>query len=80
MPFGSKKAHERLETEVEASATCPYRYTEFVLSALVGFFFFKELPSKSTFLGSCIILPSVIYTAYAESRGETEPEEAKVDA
>ena len=62
---------------MEASATCPYRYTEFVLSALVGFFLFRELPSKSTFLGSCIILPAVIYTAYAESR---QPEESKVDA
>jgi len=53
---------------VDASATCPYRYTEFVLSAVVGFLLFKECPSKSTFLGSCIILPSVIYTAMVETR------------
>lgn len=64
---------------VDASATCPYRYTEFVLSALVGFFLFKEMPSKSTFLGSCIILPSVIYTAYAETREAREPETQKVE-
>jgi len=64
---------------VDASATCPYRYTEFVLSAIVGFFAFKELPSSSTLLGSCIILPSVIYTAYAETR-ETSDEKEDVAA
>jgi len=53
---------------VDASATCPYRYTEFVLSAIVGFLLFKESPSSSTLLGSCIILPSVIYTAMVETR------------
>eukprot|EP00440_Ansanella_granifera_P011747 gb/GFBE01012759.1/.p1 GENE.gb/GFBE01012759.1/~~gb/GFBE01012759.1/.p1 ORF type:complete len:135 (+),score=44.69 gb/GFBE01012759.1/:1-405(+) len=59
---------------VDASATCPYRYTEFVLSAIVGFFLFKEMPSKSTLLGSCIILPSVVYTAMVETREPAEEE------
>lgn len=54
---------------VDASATCPYRYMEFVLSALFGFLFFGEMPGASTFWGSCIILPSVIYCAMAETRG-----------
>jgi len=53
---------------VDASATCPYRYTEFVLSAIVGFLLFKESPSSSTLIGSCIILPSVVYTAMIETR------------
>jgi len=65
---------------VDASATCPYRYTEFVLSALAGFFVFKELPSKSTLLGSCIILPSVIYTAYMETRAPQPEKEETVEA
>ena len=67
---------------VDASATCPYRYTEFVLSAIVGFFLFKEMPSKSTFFGSCIILPSVIYTALVESReaNQEQKSEDKVEA
>jgi len=54
---------------VDASATCPYRYTEFVLSAVAGFFLFGEKPMASTLLGSCIILPSVIYCALVECRG-----------
>lgn len=61
---------------VDASATCPYRYTEFVLSAIAGFIFFHEKPGMSTLLGSCIILPSVIYCAYIETR-EAPKEEPK---
>eukprot|EP00931_Biecheleriopsis_adriatica_P088656 TRINITY_DN62926_c0_g1_i1.p1 TRINITY_DN62926_c0_g1~~TRINITY_DN62926_c0_g1_i1.p1 ORF type:complete len:373 (-),score=76.13 TRINITY_DN62926_c0_g1_i1:175-1293(-) len=53
---------------VDASATCPYRYTEFVLAAIFGILFFAERPSASTLMGSCIILPSVIYTAMVETR------------
>jgi len=62
---------------VDASATCPYRYTEFVLSAIVGFLLFKESPSKATLLGSCIILPSVIYTAMVETRSASQESESK---
>lgn len=53
---------------VDASATCPYRYTEFVLSAMLGFLFFGERPGARTLLGSCIILPSVVYCAMVETR------------
>lgn len=59
---------------VDASATCPYRYTEFVLSAIVGFLLFREKPMASTLVGSAIILPSVIYCAYIECRGGGEEE------
>jgi len=63
---------------VDASATCPYRYTEFVLSAIVGFLVFGEKPLASTLLGSCIILPSVIYCALCETRaGQSSDSEAK---
>jgi len=63
---------------VDASATCPYRYTEFVLSAIVGFLVFGEKPLASTLLGSCIILPSVIYCAFCETRaGQSSDSEAK---
>mmetsp|Transcript_90817 Transcript_90817/g.256505 ORF Transcript_90817/g.256505 Transcript_90817/m.256505 type:complete len:377 (-) Transcript_90817:148-1278(-) len=58
---------------VDASATCPYRYTEFVLSAIAGFLIFGERPMASTLLGSCIILPSVVYCALIETRaGKSE--------
>lgn len=61
---------------VDASATCPYRYTEFVLSAIVGFLVFREAPTSSTLLGSCIILPSVIYCAYKETQEESSDDGA----
>jgi len=57
---------------VDASATCPYRYTEFVLSAIIGFLVFAEKPMASTLLGSCIILPSVVYCAMIECRGSAD--------
>lgn len=53
---------------VDASATCPYRYAEFVLSAVIGFLAFGEKPMTSTLLGSAIILPAVVYAAMAETR------------
>merc|ERR1712224_1011637 len=59
---------------VDASATCPYRYTEFVLSAIAGFVIFGERPMASTLLGSCIILPSVIWCALIETRA-SQPSE-----
>lgn len=61
---------------VDASATCPYRYTEFVLSAIIGMLVFGERPTTATLLGSCIILPSVIYCAYKECQGngDSQPE------
>lgn len=51
---------------VDASATCPYRYTEFLMSAVIGFLVFGEAPQSATLLGSCLIVPSVIYCAYKE--------------
>jgi drug/metabolite transporter (DMT)-like permease len=62
---------------VDASATCPYRYTEFVLSAIAGFVIFGERPMASTLLGSCIILPSVIWCALIETRASQPSEPAK---
>jgi len=65
---------------VDASATCPYRYTEFILSAIAGIMFFAERPTASTLLGSCIILPSVIYTAMVETRETAEEPEVESKA
>merc|ERR1740120_50644 len=67
---------------VDASATCPYRYTEFVLSAIAGFVIFGEKPMASTLLGSCIILPSVIWCALIETRAgqPSKPAEAEDEA
>lgn len=59
---------------VDASATCPYRYTEFVLSAILGFLAFGEKPTLSTLIGSCIIIPSVVFCALRECQNqEDEP-------
>eukprot|EP00929_Paragymnodinium_shiwhaense_P055644 TRINITY_DN2786_c0_g1_i2.p1 TRINITY_DN2786_c0_g1~~TRINITY_DN2786_c0_g1_i2.p1 ORF type:complete len:382 (+),score=106.20 TRINITY_DN2786_c0_g1_i2:99-1244(+) len=62
---------------VDASATCPYRYTEFVIAACAGFFLFGEKPSMATLLGSCIIVPSVIYCAMVETKEANKAAEAQ---
>jgi len=64
-------------TYVDASATCPYRYTEFVLSAVAGFLVFHEKPTVATLIGSCIILPSVVFCAMVETREANKAAEAE---
>lgn len=55
---------------IDASAVSPYRYTELFISAGFGFAFFQEIPTTSTLIGACIVVPSTMYVAYIESRGE----------
>ncbi|MDR0595350.1 MAG: DMT family transporter [Puniceicoccales bacterium] len=54
--------------QVTVSAVAPFRYIEFILSAVVGFFCFGEIPTRGTVLGACIIIPSTLYIILAESR------------
>ncbi|MDR1255640.1 MAG: DMT family transporter [Puniceicoccales bacterium] len=58
------KAFER----VTMSAIAPFRYVEFILSAVIGFFCFGEIPTWGTVLGACIIIPSTLYIILTETR------------
>lgn len=60
--FGILKALER----IDISAVAPFRYIEFLLSAVVGFIFFKEIPSIATLCGAAIIIPSTLYVIKSE--------------
>ena len=53
---------------VDASALAPFRYVELMLSAGLGFLVFAEIPSKSTILGSAIIVPSTFLVVWMETR------------
>lgn len=54
---------------IDASAVSPFRYTELFISAGFGYLFFTEIPTLSTILGACIVIPSTMFVAYQESRG-----------
>jgi drug/metabolite transporter (DMT)-like permease len=47
--------------KVDVSAVASLRYVELVLAALAGFAVFGEVPSKSTVVGSLIIISSTLY-------------------
>ena len=53
---------------VDASALAPFRYTELILSATVGFLLFGEVPASSTLLGALIIVPSTLYVVWKENQ------------
>ncbi len=55
-------------TYMDASALAPFRYCDFLVSALFGFVFFSEKPTTSTCLGFLIIVPCTLYLTYKESR------------
>lgn len=55
---------------LDASALAPFRYTELLLSALVGFLFFAEVPAMATLLGAAVIIPSALFVVWQESQAK----------
>lgn len=53
-------------TNVDASAVAPYRYLELVLSGLVGYTLFKEIPGIYMLAGTLIIIPTTLYIGYGQ--------------
>jgi S-adenosylmethionine uptake transporter len=53
---------------VDATATAPYRYLEFGLSALAGYLIFNELPDKNIWIGAIIVIPSTLFVVFSESK------------
>jgi S-adenosylmethionine uptake transporter len=54
----------------DASSLMPFRYTEFALSAILGFLFFGQVPTLVTFLGATLIISSTFYMSYHEIKRE----------
>ena len=57
---------------VDASALAPFRYTELILSATVGFFLFGEVPASTTLFGALIIVPSTLYVVWKENQKSSD--------
>jgi S-adenosylmethionine uptake transporter len=52
----------------DATAIAPYRYVELIISAIVAYFVFGEIPEKSTMYGALIIIPSTLFIIYSEKK------------
>lgn len=53
---------------VDATALAPYRYFELIISAIIAFLIFQELPGTATILGAIIIIPSTLFIIYSEQK------------
>ncbi|MFK7973802.1 MAG: DMT family transporter [Rickettsiaceae bacterium] len=52
----------------DATALAPYRYFELVVSAIIAYLVFQEIPKDATILGSCIIIPATLFVIYSEKK------------
>lgn len=50
----------------DISALAPYRYIEFLLSAVFAFGFFGEIPGINVIIGAAVLVPCTLYLAYSE--------------
>ncbi|MBB3656932.1 drug/metabolite transporter (DMT)-like permease [Rhizobium sp. BK650] len=57
----------------EISFVAPFRYTSLIFSALLGFFFFAEVPDFWTLAGAAIVIASGLYTFYREAKRHVPP-------
>ncbi len=57
----------------EISFVAPLRYTSLIFSALLGFFFFAEIPDGWTLMGAAIVIASGLYTFYREAKRRGSP-------
>jgi S-adenosylmethionine uptake transporter len=53
---------------IDASAVAPFRYFELILSSMVGYFIFSEIPSSNIYIGALLIVPSTFFIIFYETR------------
>lgn len=52
----------------DATALAPYRYIELIVSAIIAYMVFGEVPSESTVYGALIVIPSTLFIIYSEKK------------
>ncbi|APO75045.1 DMT superfamily inner membrane transporter protein [Rhizobium etli 8C-3] len=57
----------------EVSFVAPFRYTSLIFSALLGVFFFSEVPDFWTLCGAAVVIASGLYTFYREAKRRVPP-------
>ncbi len=53
---------------VDVTALAPYRYFELIISAIIAYIIFDEIPTEATLLGALIIIPSTLFIIYSEKK------------
>jgi S-adenosylmethionine uptake transporter len=56
----------------DASILAPFQYIELVGAAFLGWYFFDDIPSASTWIGSIILVGSGLYIFHRERATEGE--------
>lgn len=52
----------------DATALAPYRYFELVVSAIIAYIVFQEIPDEATLWGALVIIPSTLFIIYSENK------------
>lgn len=52
----------------DVTALAPYRYFELVVSAIIAYIVFNEIPTEATIWGALIIIPSTLFIIYSEKK------------
>lgn len=53
----------------ELSALSPFRYVEFLITAVFGMVFFNEFPGINVWIGAVILIPTTLYLSMSEKNG-----------
>lgn len=56
---------------IKVSKVAPFRYLELLISILLGYFVFKELPTTHTYLGALIIINSSLYIVQKSRKSDS---------
>jgi S-adenosylmethionine uptake transporter len=52
----------------DATAVAPYRYIELIISAVLCYLIFEDVPAPATWYGALIIIPSVFFIMHSETK------------
>lgn len=53
---------------IDVSAVAPFRYFELIVSAMLAFIFFSEIPGNNVYVGALILIPCTLYLGYTETK------------
>jgi S-adenosylmethionine uptake transporter len=62
----------RAFTLTSASSLAPVRYLELLISMVIGYIFFHELPNSYTYLGAAVIIPCTFFIGYYQTRDSSK--------
>lgn len=52
----------------DVTALAPYRYFELIITAIIAYLVFNEIPTEATLWGALIVIPSTLFILYSEKK------------